>query len=131
MLFYTTRRVLNACAYLRAHASARMRRRAYPKHLVCRRIFKSVRRPISTHDDTIIRIVVTTLDVIIERATLGTILYRKKSFLITRRFTTLLVIRKDFLLYKIVPRVARSIITSSVATTMRMIVSSCVLIGRI
>ena len=27
----------------------------------------------------------------------------------------LLVIRKDFLLYKIVPRVARSIITSSVA----------------
>jgi len=43
VLFYTTKRVLNARAYLRAHASARMRRRAYPKHLVCRRIFKSVR----------------------------------------------------------------------------------------
>ena len=35
--------MLNAHAYLRTHASARMRRRAYPKHLVCRRIFKSVR----------------------------------------------------------------------------------------
>jgi len=44
----------------------------------------------STHDDTIIRMVVATLDVIIERATLGTILYRKKSFLIMRRFSTLL-----------------------------------------
>ena len=47
-------------------------------------------RPIGIKTDMIVHDVLATLDVIIERATLGTILYRKKSFLITRRFSTLL-----------------------------------------
>ena len=77
----------NARAYLRAHASARMRRRAYPKRLVCRRIFKSVR---SVH--TTIRGFTSSS----RRSTNNRARHfwdnfiRKKSFLITRRFSTLL-----------------------------------------
>ena len=47
-------------------------------------------RPISTYDDPIIPIVLMTLDVIIGCANVGTILDRRKSFLLARRFSTLL-----------------------------------------
>ena len=47
-------------------------------------------RPIGTYDDPIIPNVLTTLDVIIGRANIGTILDRRKSFLLARRFSTLL-----------------------------------------
>ena len=56
-------------------------RRAYPKQAVCRRIFIIVQSVPMTYDDPIIPIVLVTLDVIIGRANLGTILDRRKSFL--------------------------------------------------
>jgi hypothetical protein len=68
------------CAQRRMCIGTDKKSAACPKQAVCQQIFITVQ--LGTTDDPIIPIVLTTLNVLIERANLGTILCRRKSSLL-------------------------------------------------